>query len=108
MPVRLSIDNYVAGFIKLNATYAFEDWDYNRLRLFAMLGGTRVSSSSSDPVTTSSGTQNSASAGVGVEFFRENIGVQLGFTRYVSSSVNNNKYTLDSLYLGVIYQFGTK
>lgn len=108
VPVTLSIDNYVAGFLKLNATYAFEDWNYNRLRLFALIGGTRVESTSTDPVTSSKGTQNSASAGVGVEIFHDNIGIQLGYTRYVNGSSNSNDYSLDSLYLGIIYQFGGK
>lgn len=108
VPVTLSVDNYVSGFLKVNATFADEDWNYNRLRLFAMLGGTRLQSTSTDPVATSSGTQSSVSAGVGAEFFFDNIGIQLGYTRYVNGSANNNDYSLDSMYLGVIYQFASK
>lgn len=107
VPVTLSVDNYVAGFIKANATFASEDWNYNRFRVYGMLGGTRIQTSSADPVTTSSGVQTSASAGVGMEFFRDNIAIQFGYTRYINRSANNHDYSLDSLHLGVIYQFGS-
>lgn len=107
VPVTLSLDNYVAGFIKANATFASEDWNYNRFRVYGMLGGTRAQTTSTDPVATSSGVQTSASAGVGMEFFRDNIAIQLGYTRYINRSANNHDYSLDSLHLGVIYQFGS-
>jgi hypothetical protein len=107
VPVRLAVNNYVAGFLKANATFTAEDWSDSRFRVYGMLGGTRVQTTSTDPVTTSSGTQTSVSAGVGMEFFHDNIGIQLGYTRYVSGSANNHKYSLDSLHLGVIYQFGS-
>jgi hypothetical protein len=103
----IKVDNYVAGFLKINATYAFEDWDYNRLRLFALLGGTHTQATTTDSVNSRDGSQNSFSAGLGIEIFRDNVGIQLGYTRYVNGSSINNDYTLDSLYLGVIYQFGS-
>jgi hypothetical protein len=108
IPVTVEVDNYVSGFLKVNATYAFEDWDYNRVRLFALLGGTRLQSTSTDPLATSNGTQSSVSAGIGAEVFYDNIGIQIGYTRYVNGNSNSQDYSLDSLYLGVIYQFGTK
>lgn len=104
-PTTLSVDNYVAGFLRANLTFTSEDWDYNRFRLYGMVGGTRVETTSSDPVVTRSGAQNSVSAGVGMEFFFDNVGVQLGYTRYVSNTLNNHDYTLDSIHLGIIYQF---
>ena len=106
VPVTLSVDSYVAGFLKANLTFTAADWDYNRFRLYGMLGGARVQTTSSDPVTTQSGAQNSVSAGVGMEFFLDNVAIQLGYTRYVNGSANNSKYSLDSLHLGFIYQFG--
>lgn len=106
VPVTLSVDSYVAGFLKANLTFASKDWNYNRFRLYGMLGGTRIKTSSSDTVVTRSGVQTSVSAGVGMEFFIDNVAIQLGYTRYVNASANNHDYSLDSLHLGVIYQFG--
>jgi hypothetical protein len=106
VPVTLSFDNYVAGFLKANLTFASEDWDYNRVRLYALLGGTRVQATSSDSINTQSGVQTSVAGGVGVEVFLDNVGIQLGYTRYLKGDFNGNDYTLDSLYLGFTYQFG--
>lgn len=102
LPVTLSIDYYVAGFAKANYTHA---WENKSLRLYGMLGGTYVESTSSDPVLSRSGSQGSLSAGVGLEMFADNIGIQLGYTRYVNESNNNNDYSLDSLHLGFVYYF---
>lgn len=106
IPTTLSVDNYVAGFLRANLTFTSEDWDYNRFRLYGLLGGTRIETTSSDPVVTRSGVQNSFSAGVGMEFFFDNVGFQLGYIRYVTNTLNNHDYTLDSIHLGIIYQFG--
>lgn len=105
LPVSLSVDYYVAGFVKANITFDSPDWGHNRLRLYGMLGGTYIETTSSDPVTTRSGSQGSVSAGMGVEMFVDNIGIQLGYTRYVHGSHNNVDYSLDSAYLGVMYEF---
>lgn len=106
VPVSLSVDNYLAGFLKAKLTFTSKDWKYNRFQLYGMLGGTRIKTTSSDPVATSSGVQTSVSAGAGMEFFSDNLGIQLGYTRYVTGSANAHDYTLESLHLGVIYQFG--
>jgi hypothetical protein len=108
VPVSLKVNNYVAGFIKLNLTMESKDWNYNRFRLYGMLGGTRVDSTSTDPGSASSGVQTGIAGGVGMEFFIDNIAIQLGYTRYLSGNSNNQNYTLDSLHLGVIYQFGSQ
>lgn len=105
VPVTLKVDNYVAGFLKMNATFASKEWDYNRLRLYALIGGTYLKATSTDPGSTSDGSQSSVAGGVGLEFFHENLGFQLGYTRYLTGSSNNQDYNLDSLYLGIIYQF---
>ena len=105
IPVQLSLDYYVAAFARANLTFTSEEWEHNRLRLFGMLGVTYIETTSSDPVTTRSGSQGSLSAGVGVEVFVDNIGIQLGYTRYVNESNNNKDYSLDSAYLGLIYEF---
>jgi hypothetical protein len=106
VPVTLTVDNYVAGFLKANLTFTSKDWKYNRFRLYGMLGGTRLKTTSDDTVVSTSGIQTSVSAGVGMEFLIDNIGIRLGYTRYVNRSSNSIKYSLDSLYLGVVYQFG--
>ena len=106
VPVTLTVDNYVAGFLKANLTFTAKEWKYNRFRLYGMLGGTRLKTTSSDAVVTRSGVQTSVAAGVGMEFLIDNIAIQLGFTRYVNRSADSVKYSLDSLHLGVVYQFG--
>lgn len=105
-PTTLSINNYVAGFVRANLTFTDADWNYNRFRLYGLLGGTRVDATSSDPATTRSGVQSSVSFGAGLEFFFENVAIQLGYTRYVTNTLNDHDFTLDSLHLGFIYQFG--
>ena len=105
IPTTLSVDSYVAAFLKANLTFSMKDADNKRVRLYGLLGGSRVSSTSSDPATTQSGVQTSVAAGAGLEFFVDNIALQIGFTRYVNASANNHDYTLDSLHVGVIYQF---
>jgi len=107
-PVTLKVNNYLAGFLKFNLTFESKDWDYNRFRLYGMLGGSRIDSTSSDPGTTSTGVQTGVAGGVGMEFFIDNFALQLGYTRYLSTNSNNHNYTLDSLHLGVIYQFGSQ
>jgi len=108
IPVTLKVNNYLAGFLKFNLTFASRDWNYNRFRVYGMLGGSRIDSTSSDPGSTSSGVQTGVAGGVGMEFFIDNFAVQLGYTRYLSAHSNNQDYTLDSLHLGVIYQFGSQ
>ena len=105
LPVNLSVDYYVAGFLRANLTFAPQLWDNNRLRLYGMLGGTFIETTSSDPVTTRSGSQGSIAAGVGMEIFVDNLGIQIGYTRYVHESNNDNDYSLDSAHLGFIYEF---
>lgn len=106
LPTRLTIDNYIAGFFKANITFASKDWDYNRFRLYGMVGGTRIQSTTNDTVTVQSGVQTSVAAGIGMEFFLDNIAVQFGYTRYVNESTGSSSYNLDSMHIGVVYQFG--
>lgn len=106
VPVTLSVDNYIAGFVKGTLTFTSKDWKYNRFRLYGMLGGTRLKATSDDTVVTSSGVKTSASAGVGMEFLVDNINIQLGFTRYINRSSGGVNYSLDSLHLGMVYLFG--
>lgn len=108
IPVTLQVDNYLAGFVKARLNVTPADWDTKRLHLYGLLGGTRIKTTSSDPGYTQSGVQTSVAAGAGLEFQSDNIAVQFGYIRYVSGSANNHDYALDSLHIGIIYQFADK
>jgi len=106
IPVTLTVDNFVAGFVKASLSVSPQSWNHKRLRVYGMLGGTRIKTTSSDPGYTQSGVQTSLSAGAGLELQVNNLAVQLGYTQYVTGSDSGHNYTLDGLHIGVVYLFG--
>ena len=105
IPVHLKIDNYVAGFIKAALNIDAPVKDIDRFRVYGLLGASRVKSTSDDTMFTQSSAQTHVAFGVGVEVIVDQLALQLGYLRYVNGSANGHDYTLDSLHLGVMYEF---
>ncbi|MBI1423941.1 MAG: outer membrane beta-barrel protein [Gammaproteobacteria bacterium] len=105
IPVHLRIDNYVAGFIKGSFNVDAPVKDMDRLRVYGLLGVSRIKATSDDTVFSQSGAQTRAAFGMGLELIVDRLALQLGYLRYVNGSANGHDYTLDSLHLGVMYEF---
>ncbi len=106
IPVTLKVDNFVAGFVKGHLSISPQDWNNKNLRVYGMLGGTRIKTTSSDPGYTQSGIQTSISAGAGIELQVNNLAVQLGYLQYVNGSDSGHNYSLAGLHVGIMYLFG--
>jgi hypothetical protein len=105
VPVTLQVDNYMAGFLKASFNLVNPASYVDRVRLYGLFGASRVKTTSDDTLVSRSGVQTSAALGIGIEAIADNLALQLGYTRYVNGSANSHDYSLDSLYLGVVYEF---